>query len=593
MYKSSRNAGKGITMVLVSLWVCLCPPSPTPAADTVPGSGLERVLAGTAQRLGWPATISASGDLPGQALQITGSGTAQAAMVRAAATLLPGSGELAFLDAYAQRGLTHGIFHGWEAIIVRSGDRLCDDQGRAKLGSSQSTIGQGPDSPTPCREAYGLIAWHSGPYGFIAEDATGSGQELRIAEALYAAAQEHTLSGLGSTVVILAETTDVPGGSSRQRLQALTQEANLYYSLNGYGRVSFDFTFMDADGSRGSNDWYNVGPSMAPYRNDDRAYGVAALQRAFTGASLLETVYLQRVIVVFPQEGQEKDGRRPLFTATIWLPDDLPTLPSPYGSSAGRVGKHYVEVQGAQHRTRIYVPNLVLIAEQQALGAWVHELGHTLNAKCETEGGYRRISDRYDYGQPGRDFGGVGLWDLMGSGSSRGNPESTSPTQMSSYTKEAAGWLRYRLASPGHDYLLMSLENQRMGDLVLRLDDPLVSDPRYYYVVEARDGDVPFGAPRSGVAIYQVSYDHKAKHSVVDILDILSAQAADLGAQRMGQPYQRPTLHEVTNPEGSGECIIAGGLRIRLLAESFSPYRATVHIERYSPRPAGTLARAN
>jgi len=75
-------------------------------------------------------------------------------------------------------------------------------------------------------------------------------------------------------------------------------------------------------------------------------------------------------------------------------------------------------------------------------------------------------------------------------------------------------------------------------------------------------------------------------------VDMLNAQTGGVEGTRLGQPYQRPTLHGVASPDGAREYIISGGLRVRLLAESFWPYRATVRIERYSPRSAETTVRA-
>jgi len=46
--------------------------------------------------------------------------------------------------------------------------------------------------------------------------------------------------------------------------------------------------------------------------------------------------------------------------------------------------------------------------------------------------------------------------------------------------------------------------------------------------------------------------------------------------------YERSTLHSANQPDGAQEYVIAGGLVIRLQAESFSPYRATVRVERRS-----------
>ena len=380
-------------------------------------------------------------------------------------------------------------------------------------------------------------------------------------------AEEQQIPDSLDTVVILAETTDTPGKDSLRRFQALAQAANWYYALNSYGDVGFSFTFMDADGPAGAHDWYNVGPSLSAYIGNEDGFVVAALGQALAGADWPESVYLQRAIVVYAGTKLLSDAT-PFSSATFWQPDTS-----------------YLEVTGGEHHTRVYIASLILVCEQDELGTWVHELGHTLCVKGATASPYGRISDRYNYDdQPDRRYGEVGHWDLMGSGSRWGNPIGTSPTHMSSYTKEAAGWLHYGPASLDQNYELTALENQVMGDAVLTLDDPLSDDPLCYYILEARDSGAFFGAPESGVMLYHVTYDHQADHTVVATV---GPQEGGPSAIQSDVSHQRTTLHGAASAEGAREYIISDGLRVRLLAESFSPYRATVRIERCSP---GSLA---
>jgi hypothetical protein len=44
--------------------------------------------------------------------------------------------------------------------------------------------------------------------------------------------------------------------------------------------------------------------------------------------------------------------------------------------------------------------------------------------------------------------------------------------------------------------------------------------------------------------------------------------------------YPRSTLHGALEPNGAPTYVIAGRLVVRLVAESFAPYRATLRIER-------------
>jgi len=377
------------------------------------------------------------------------------------------------------------------------------------------------------------------------------------------AAVERRTTPLADTMVVLAETADAPGQRSLEHFQALAEAANGYYALNAYGCVQFDFTFAHADGPTGHRGWTRLEGARADYGDMGYGYAVAALQRALAGAGLPEEVHLERVIVISSEEAQRADAGRVVPASTLWLPGD-----------------QAIEIPGLRHNARVYVANIVFLSERAALGTWVHELGHTLVARYETDGGYNRIPDRYNDAEAARTNGQVGMWDLMGSGSRWGRPEGTSPTHMSSYTQESAGWLHYRPAALDQDVVLASLENQTMGDPVLTLDDPLSDEPGSYYILEARDSDAPFGAPESGVVIYHVTRDREAGRTVVGILN---AQTGDVEARRLGLPYQRPTLHGIASADGDREHVLAGGLVVRLLAESFSPYRATVRIARYLP----------
>ena len=77
------------------------------------------------------------------------------------------------------------------------------------------------------------------------------------------------------------------------------------------------------------------------------------------------------------------------------------------------------------------------------------------------------------------------------------------------------------------------------------------------------------------------------------MVGILNAQTGDVEARRLGQAYQRATLHGIASPDGAREHVLAGGLVVRLLAESFAPYRATVRIARCLPGSSKGGARTN
>jgi M6 family metalloprotease-like protein len=506
------------------------------AADTLPDEA--SLLVRAAEMLGWAAAPSSCAHPSEGCYELTpeGDGTLYAAVS------ITTEGEPTPLDDYERQGMLRGLYRGREAIIVQPGDPLCPRQGASDEACTQATGG--------------LIAWRHGPYVFSARDHTGAGRESAIAEALWRAAEQQ-LGALPGTVVILADTEDTPGSDSLLRYRSLARSVDRYYALNAYGRVDLASSFMDADGDAGDGDWYSVGSSLSSYAGREDSFAVAAVQAAFAGADLPEMAYTERIIVV------------------------CPATPSPFGATRNLFAKAYaqpagfaIEVQGREHPTRIHVPSLVVISEEDQVGSWVHEIGHTLYARHRTAAGHNCIVDRYGDGQ-----GQVGPWDLMGSGSRWGNPEGSLPVHMSSFTKETAGWLHYVPVAWEQTYAVSALENQRIGEGVLALDDPLSEDPRAFYIIEARDNQAFFGAPEAGVLIYHVAYDEiSGAHTV----DLLAPQAGDATGQQWGVAYERPTLHGASDPAGAQEYVDASaGFRVTLLAESLSPYVATVRVERY------------
>jgi len=222
----------------------------------------------------------------------------------------------------------------------------------------------------------------------------------------------------------------------------------------------------------------------------------------------------------------------------------------------------------------VHVSNLVLLPEDNSLGGWVHELGHTLRTRDDSGKPFARIPDRYESDRPGGRTGHVAHWDLMGLGVLGGY----SPTHMCSYTKEAAGWLRYVSASYGIGYALTAVEQQQMGDAALKLDDPLSEDARFFYIIEAREHDTFFGAPESGVVIYHVTYDEAEGHTIVDVTSTHDERGAGATAANADG---HATLHLPTTHQGASEYVnAAAAFRVILVTESASPYRATVRIEK-------------
>jgi len=546
-HRSDCGLPRALLVVLMLILLLLSQPvsgvtaKPCLATDETSGhtATIRALLLEVSHHLEWPETITLRPDIRGRALGIsTLESPGHASSV--AISVVDRLDGATHLDDLAESGKLRGLYEGWEAVIVRSGDTC---------GAKEAVACTG-----------GLIAWRCGRYVFVAEDESGSGREIEAARVLHRAASDGKLCGLCSTIVILAETSLTPGQMPLDHFRDLALKAGQYYAENGYGRVDLPFRFLDSDGPLGTHDWHNVGPHLSHYAHSAESFAIAALRTALSRIDLPKAAYVERAIVVCPM-GTLPGTPRLLFAQTIWQrSEDAVDVVCPRGVAS------------------VYVRNIVLVSEEDRVGTWVHEIGHTLRSKYEGRG-FQRITDRYQSDNLDKRYGHVGRWDLMGTGSRCGDPEGTSPTHMSSYTKEAAGWLHYMEAEYGRSYTLLPLERQHAGGQVLRLDDPLSADPLYYYIIEARDRETTFGAPVSGVMIYRVAYDYRAHHAIVD------AMTSESLSPRIGDDDTiiAPSLHGL----GSPNCVArygdrTSGFAVTLLAESHRPYQATVRIERCS-----------
>lgn len=496
-----------------------------------PEPGVARTLTGVARPLGWQDNTMPFPDIPGQAfgiVHIETDGTQSIAI--AVMEHLDGP---TMLDLLADQGMTRGVFRGRNAIIAHPGDPV-------------DGIG------TAVRDK-GVIAWECGPYVFIVRDTTGTGQEQYLALVLEEVVAEQTnLCGIGSTIVILADTLDTPGKMRVASAEVQAEEVSLYYRCNGYGRVDFTFAFMDADGDKGDHDWYHVGSTVGDYCDNEQGYAIAAVQAAGADLDLPPVAYLNRAIVIHPVFANL--DRSHWANQCVWYDG-------------------YIAVSTAKGTSRLYVMNILLLSEDSMARSWAHEIGHTIHSRHEINGLYR-LGDRYNAPDPALRYGNVWYWGVMGYGSVwQGRPDA--PTHMTSYTKEAAGWLRYVSAEFGQDYTLQALEHQRMGDEVLVFTPPRGDDATEYYIIEARDSDVPFGAPYTGVVIY-----HVKRHPIFgfDVVDALVYRDLDGCLDPIDS---LPTLWGVGQPDGVTRFTnVEAGFRVWLLGESFGPYSPTIRIER-------------
>jgi len=244
---------------------------------------------------------------------------------------------------------------------------------------------------------------------------------------------------------------------------------------------------------------------------------------------------------------------------------------------------HEIRVGPPERPSTVYAGTLIVVAEEDGLGVWVHEIGHSLYSRHLLHGKWNRISDRYNYQQPWGQFGQVGYWGLMGTGAWWGDPTASNPVHMTAFTKEGAGWLTYQDAEVGQQYTLTATENQDGAHTALRIDDPSTANPDCFLILEARQGGGWYGAPTDGVILYQVTRSAAAGANYV--VNSMASQAGPRsGTGPDGQQYVMPTLHGA----GAGGTTVfqspSRHLQFVLHSETTAGgYSALVSVEPYTP----------
>lgn len=582
------------TLILIGLML----PGTLPVAADGEVPLEERVMREAITMLGWPNTVTTQRmyDLaedddtmflfwpPGDAVQFvastktsaTNGGSYDDETIQYARILSLGDkgGEL-YLDKMVENGFSRSSYQGRPAAIVQTGQKMCNAGGLVGYLADyvrkmfSGIFGSAMDDSCPYASA-GYITWTCGPYTFVARDDTGKGGEEAIAAALYAAAEHQGMCDLGDTLVILAQTNDVAGTKELSKFVELGQQVNSYYGQNAYGNVTLAYTYLDADGDGGTQDWFTVDANMADYQDRETEFAIAAIQTALEGGSPHKEIELARVIVVHAGDSRQATHDAatpaPLSTVCAWQP---------------QYQWHEIQVGPPDSRSTVYAGSLIVVAENDGLGLWTHEVGHSLYARHRIYGQYTRIGDRYNYNEPYGQNGHIDNWGLMGTGNWWGDPLASNPVHMSAFSKEAAEWLEYTVAKLGDRYTLSALETSATSS-ALKIDDPTSAHPESYLILEARQSGGAFGAPETGVVLYQVRWAATHQHHVVNNITPLSGGVV---ATASGRQYLRPTLHGAGSADGATEYKIPHWkLLLSLYGEDQSAgYSAVVGASVYTP----------
>lgn len=325
--------------------------------------------------------------------------------------------------------------------------------------------------------------------------------------------------GIQDVIVVLIEFTDVTATRTSADVTTLMNDPNPGASSarNFYAEVSYGLFGVDGTVTQ----WVQAPSPMSEYGADsstsqfDDANGpvyrlvVEAVQRAdpttnfanFDGDS---DGVVDHIVVVHAGDAQEANsGNSDLIWSHRWAVSDAnPSLP----------GNQPLTADGVQ----IY--GYIMVSESSPVGVYVHELGHDLG-----------LPDLYD---TDGSSDGVGVWDVMGSGSWNGNPRGTTPAHFGAWGKVELGWIApIVVTSPIFGATIDAVET---SDVAFTLPVGTSGSQEEYFLVENRQ-QTGFDAalPGSGLLIWHV--DDSVPGNADDLHRLVDLEESD-GNDRPTQP---------------------------------------------------------
>jgi hypothetical protein len=200
----------------------------------------------------------------------------------------------------------------------------------------------------------------------------------------------------------------------------------------------------------------------------------------------------------------------------------------------------------------VQIYGYVMISEDSPFGVLAHEFGHDLG-----------LPDLYD--TDGSSLG-VGIWDVMGSGSWNGAPRGTSPSHFGAWSKIQLGWVTpIEVTAPLLSQSILQVEN---NSAVYRLTIKDTSNGDEYFLVENRER-VGFDAaqPAAGLLIWHIddtiqNNDNEA-HRLVDLAE--ADESTGDTPDDAGDPWAASPLGfgPDTNPNSNGYGNIRTGWKVR------------------------------
>ena len=365
-------------------------------------------------------------------------------------------------------------------------------------------------------------------------------------------------TGTACVIVIPVEFTDVthagahtPGFFDSMINAPSGQSVNAFYRENSYG--TFGFSGAVANWVRSTHtmayygqDGSGVDDATGPiYRLVAEAVRLADPFVDFSTCDQNGDGVVDHIVVVHAGGAQEASANTNLIWSHRWaVIDGNPALP----------GDQQLTADGRQ----IY--GYVMISEDSPFGVLAHEFGHDLG-----------LPDLYDTDGSSP---GIGVWDVMASGSWNGNPRGTSPSDFSAWSKSKLGWVvPIDVTSPLLSHSVPQVEN---NSAVFRLTVKTAPGGDEYFLVENREqSGFDAAQPGSGLLIWHVddsvpNNDNEA-HRLVDLVESDEATAGDSPSDA-GDPWAASAAgwgpDSIPNSNGYGN--IRTGWKVRNISPAGS-----------------------
>jgi len=308
--------------------------------------------------------------------------------------------------------------------------------------------------------------------------------------------------------IILVEFCDVMHTIDRNDIQMKLNSLAEYIKNASYGLYQLDFYLTEQ--------WYQLPENMSTYDND-----LWLLLRDSINYSDSEVKYQEQSRIMIIHAGNDE--------ALSGSTDDIRS-------------QYYNVHCGAPIKTKegTLISSTIIVAENDPLGAFVHEFLHILGA--------------FDlYGGEGERGHYVGSWDVMATGWNLGSGIVNNslflgecPSQPSSWTKNKVGWFRESdiiLMSPGNQTVeILPLEDQSEGIHVIKI--PVSST--IYFLIEVREKkDFDSYLPDAGFLVFICNEEASDVYGgIISLIDATQeTETLDDAAFKSGEEYVDGTHH--------------------------------------------------